>query len=84
MTVRQEYCVLIAGSRDATHEMLDYARRVVRRAHEKGYTVVVGDNPKGVIRLSCKNDVVCRRKSLSVALRIFRVMVAASMVNISR
>jgi type IV secretion system protein VirD4 len=43
MTVRQEYCVLIAGSRDATGEMLDYARRVVRRAYEKGYTVVVHD-----------------------------------------
>ncbi len=40
--------LLIAGSRDATPEMLDYARRVVRRAHEKGYMIVVGDNPKGV------------------------------------
>jgi ribonuclease HI len=40
--------LLIAGSRDATAEMLDYARRVVRRAHEKGYMIVVGDNPKGV------------------------------------
>ena len=40
--------VLIAGSRDATPQMLDYARRAVRRAHERGYTVIVGDNPKGV------------------------------------
>lgn len=39
MNVRQEHYVLIAGSRDATREMLDYARRVVRRAHEKSYTV---------------------------------------------
>lgn len=40
--------VMIAGSRYATRQMLDYARRVVRRAHEKGYTIIVGDNPKGV------------------------------------
>ena len=40
--------LLIAGSRDATPEMLEYARRVVRRAHDKGYMIVVGDNPKGV------------------------------------
>lgn len=40
--------LLIAGSRYATREMLDYARRVVRRANDKGYVVVVGDNPKGV------------------------------------
>lgn len=40
--------IMIAGSRYATREMLDYARKVVRRAHAKGYTIVVGDNPKGV------------------------------------
>ena len=40
--------VLIAGSRDANREMLDYARRAVRRAQQQGYTVIVGDNPKGV------------------------------------
>ena len=40
--------VLIAGSRDASAEMLDYARRVVRRAHQLGWTIVVGDNPQGV------------------------------------
>lgn len=40
--------VMIAGSRYATREMLDYARRAVQRAHAKGYTVIVGDNPKGV------------------------------------
>ena len=27
---------------------MDYARRAVRRAHQKGYTILVGDNPKGV------------------------------------
>lgn len=43
-----QVCVLIAGSRYGTREMLDYARRVVRRAHAKGYTILVGDNPKGV------------------------------------
>jgi len=45
---RQVTHLMIAGSRDATPQMLDYARRAVRRAHERGYTVIVGDNPKGV------------------------------------
>jgi ribonuclease HI len=45
---RQVTHLMIAGSRDATPQMLDYARRAVRRAQECGYTVVVGDNPKGV------------------------------------
>ena len=40
--------VLIAGSRDASAAMLDYARRVVRRAHQFRWTIVVGDNPQGV------------------------------------
>lgn len=43
-----ETCLLIAGSRYATREAIHYARRVVRRAHELGYTILVGDNPKGV------------------------------------
>ena len=63
MTVRQDYRVLIAGSRDATHQMLDYARRVVRRAHEKSYTVVVGDNPKGVDKAVVQE---CRRLQAKV------------------
>lgn len=40
--------ILVAGSRDASRGMLDYTYRVVRRAHELGYTILVGDNPKGV------------------------------------
>ena len=40
--------VLIAGSRSASAEMLNYAQRVVRRAHQLGWVVVVGDNPQGV------------------------------------
>lgn len=40
--------VMIAGSRDATSDMLDYARRTVRRAHQLRWTIVVGDSPKGV------------------------------------
>lgn len=40
--------VMIAGSRYATREMLDYARRAVQRAHQLGWTLLVGDNPKGV------------------------------------
>lgn len=40
--------LMIAGSRTATSQMLDYARRAVRHAHDRGYTVIFGDNPNGV------------------------------------
>ena len=40
--------ILVAGSRDASAEMLDYTRRVVQRTHQLGWTIVVGDNPQGV------------------------------------
>jgi len=40
--------VMIAGSRFATRDMLNYARRAVQRAHKLKYTIIVGDNPKGV------------------------------------
>ena len=40
--------LMIAGSRYSTREALVYARRVVQRAHQLGYTIIVGDNPKGV------------------------------------
>lgn len=49
-SIEPEHHLLIAGSWDADATMLDYARRAVRRAHEKGYTILVGDNPKGVDR----------------------------------
>lgn len=55
--------LVIAGSRDATSQMLDYARRAVRRAHELGYTIVVGDNPKGVDMAVVRE---CRRLQISV------------------
>ncbi|MCK6580528.1 MAG: hypothetical protein L6Q98_20750 [Anaerolineae bacterium] len=48
MHVRTSTHVMIAGSRYATREMLDYARRTVRRAHQLGWIILVGDNPKGV------------------------------------
>ena len=48
MHIQSTHHVLIAGSRYATREMLDYARRAVQCAHAKGYTIIVGDNPKGV------------------------------------
>ena len=48
MHIQSQHHVLIAGSRYATRDMLDYARRAVQRAHAKGYVVLVGDNPKGV------------------------------------
>ncbi len=43
-----EMHIMIAGSRYANREALDYARRVVRRVHQLGHTIVVGDHPKGV------------------------------------
>lgn len=42
--------VLIAGSRKATREMSAYAKRVVQRAHQLGWTILVGDNRYGVDR----------------------------------
>ncbi len=39
---------MIAGSRVANDKMLDYARRCVSHAIDNGWTIVVGDNPKGV------------------------------------
>jgi hypothetical protein len=35
--------LLICGSRAATYEMIDYARRCVMRAKERRYAVIVGD-----------------------------------------
>ncbi len=46
--MRTEYRIMIAGSRYLSDKGLDYARRVVQRAHDRGYTIVVGDHPKGV------------------------------------
>jgi hypothetical protein len=48
--ITNETVVLIAGSRDASPAMLAFTRRAVRKAHHKGYTIVVGDNPRGVDR----------------------------------
>lgn len=45
---RAKYRLLIAGSRVASHRMLDYARRCVSHAIDNGWTIVVGDNPKGI------------------------------------
>lgn len=50
--------VLIAGSRKATPEMLDYVRMMVHRAHEKGHAILVGDNPLGVDNVVVQE---CRR-----------------------
>ncbi|MCC6976434.1 MAG: DNA-processing protein DprA [Anaerolineae bacterium] len=44
----RQYRLLITGSRQATPEMLAMAQRAVSRAHEKGWMVIVGDNPQGV------------------------------------
>lgn len=37
--------LLITGSRDASDEMFDYAVRVVKRAKELNWAIVVGDAP---------------------------------------
>jgi len=63
MHIQSQHHVLIAGSRYATREMLDYARRAVQRAQTKGYTLIVGDNPKGVDMAVVQE---CRRLKVSV------------------
>ncbi|MBN8590617.1 MAG: hypothetical protein J0M33_02620 [Anaerolineae bacterium] len=55
--------VMIAGSRYATRAALHYARRVVQRVHQLGWTVLVGDNPKGV-DMAVVNE--CRRLKAKV------------------
>ncbi len=55
--------LMIAGSRYSTYEALNYARRVVQRAHQLGYTIVVGDNPKGVDMAVAQE---CRRLKANV------------------
>lgn len=55
--------VMIAGSRYATRAALDYVRRVVQRVHHLGWTVLVGDNPKGV-DMAVVNE--CRRLKTKV------------------
>ncbi len=45
---KTRYRLMIAGSRRASANMLEYARRVVARAEEQGWEIVVGDNPQGV------------------------------------
>lgn len=49
-----EQRLFIAGSRWATPDMLNYARQAVKRAHELGYTVLVGDNRYGVDQVVVK------------------------------
>lgn len=44
----RNYRLMIAGSRHATPNMLEYARRVVAVAIKHRWTIVVGDNPQGV------------------------------------
>ena len=44
----RNYRLYIAGSRKTSDNMLEYTRRVVARAIENNWTIVVGDNPQGV------------------------------------
>ncbi|MEO8391436.1 MAG: hypothetical protein ABI700_00450 [Chloroflexota bacterium] len=55
--------VLIAGSRSASPQMLNYAQRVVRRVHQRGWIIIVGDNPQGVDRAVVRE---CRRLNVKV------------------
>lgn len=45
---RHKYRLLIAGSRLANQAMIDYSKRCVSYAISQGWTIVVGDNAKGV------------------------------------
>ncbi len=63
MAVQVETRLMIAGSRNSTREALDYARRVVQRAHQLGWTLLVGDNPQGV-DMAVVNE--CRRLKVKV------------------
>ena len=47
-TETRNYRLYIAGSRKTSDNMLEYSRRVVARAIENNWTIVVGDNPQGV------------------------------------
>jgi ribonuclease HI len=47
-TPRRSYRLYIAGSRRVSPNMLEYARRIVARAIETGWTIVVGDNHRGI------------------------------------
>ena len=63
MNSQPEIHLLIAGSRYISGSALNYARRVVQRAHQLGYTIIVGDNPKGVDRAVVQE---CRRLKAKV------------------
>ena len=58
-----EQLLFIAGSQRATPEMLNYARQAVQRAHDLGYTVLVGDNCYGVDQAVVK---ACQRLGVPV------------------
>lgn len=47
-TPEKRHRLLIAGSRRASPNMIEYTRRVVARAIEMGWEIVVGDHPDGV------------------------------------
>jgi ribonuclease HI len=45
---KKPYRLMVSGSRRTSENMLEYARRVVARAIECNWQIVVGDNPDGV------------------------------------
>ena len=63
MQIQTTTHLMIAGSRYATREMLDYTCRAVRRAHRLGWMILVGDNPKGVDMAVVRE---CRRSQVPV------------------
>lgn len=54
------YRLMVSGSRRTSKNMLEYARRVVARAIENKWQIVVGDNPDGVDAEIVKE---CRRRN---------------------
>ncbi len=71
--MKSETHLLIAGSRYSTRAALQYARRAVQRAHQLGWTILVGDNPRGIDRAVVQE---CRRLKAKV--------IVAGVANIPR
>src|SRR5579859_5254845 len=61
------YSLLICGSRIATPQMLELARRVVQRASELGWTILVGD------AAGIDAEVICACESLKLPAKCFGI-----------
>ena len=71
--MKSETHLLIAGSRYSKLAALAYVRRAVQRAHQLGWIILVGDNPKGIDMAVVQE---CRRLKVNV--------IVAGIANIPR